>query len=340
MSERGATALPAALATLAVAVALTGAVADLARTEVMLARYRLTTAAALGAADACLARVVAALPVGWEVDGVLAGPDAVAGTPDDGLVPAPAGCAVRAQAAPGPPLPWRVVLEVAADARGGHRALAAVVGRARPPGAGTLLWLAAPPVRGAVAGRLVLEGADADDPSLPAAAGFAAPAEPEALDAWAAGEAGLAASAATGSPVAAPPPSLAALAARLAGVGPVGAAVLVPAGPAPLALAYVAGDLAVAGTLAGAGLLFVDGTLDIQGRLDFKGLVVATGGVRVRPGAVFTLEGSGWLAGDPARQLVVEGEMQVRHAHTALDAVDQRLPLPRRAAVLGLRDLG
>src|SRR5206468_1809007 len=73
---RGSTALPAALATLAVSAALGAAVAELSRIEVVLAEQRRAASVALAACDACAAEAVAALPVGWDFDPLLAGPDA------------------------------------------------------------------------------------------------------------------------------------------------------------------------------------------------------------------------------------------------------------------------
>src|SRR5207247_8924931 len=61
---RGSTALPAALATLAVSAALGAAVAELSRIEVVLAEQRRAASVALAACDACAAEAVAALPVG------------------------------------------------------------------------------------------------------------------------------------------------------------------------------------------------------------------------------------------------------------------------------------
>jgi len=100
-SQHGGTALPAALVALVVAASFAAALADLARTEVILARYRQVAAAALAAADACLAAVVAAMPPGWDFDPLLAGPDGVTGTGDDGMLVAPAGCTATARRPPG-----------------------------------------------------------------------------------------------------------------------------------------------------------------------------------------------------------------------------------------------
>ena len=116
---------------------------------------------------------------------------------------------------------------------------------------------------------------------------------------------------------------------------------LVPASPSP-AIAFIAGDLVVSGALAGAGLLFVDGTLDIQGALDFTGVVVAAGGVRVATGGRLEVAGALWLAaaGTSSPVLDVAGSLTVRRDADAMTTADRMLSLPRRAVLLGLKDLG
>src|SRR5437870_7927874 len=126
--RRGGSSLPAALAALAVSVSFTAALADLARTEVILARYRRAATAALAAADGCLAGLVAATPPGWDFDTVLAGPDGVAATADDGTLVAPAGCTAAARRPPGAATPARLLVTVAAAAAGGRLRLEAIVG--------------------------------------------------------------------------------------------------------------------------------------------------------------------------------------------------------------------
>src|SRR5881397_360801 len=120
---RGGSSLPAALAALAVSVSFTAALADLTRTEVILARFRRAATAALAAADGCLAGLVAATPPGWDFDAALAGPDGAAA--------------------------------------GGRRRLEAIVGRSRAPGVPALLWLGGAPAAGTIAGTLDVDGTDA-----------------------------------------------------------------------------------------------------------------------------------------------------------------------------------
>jgi hypothetical protein len=331
-------ALPAALAAVAVSAALAGALAELTRIEVIVARQRQSAAAALAAVDACLAGIVVAIPPGWDFASLLAGPDGVTGSADDGQLSTRPGCQASARAAAS-----AVHLTVAGDASGGRRTLDALVGRDRSPGLESLLWLGEPPAAGTISGALQLDGADPADPAAPDRASLAAPAAPPVLDAWSRGEAPhLVASPHTGLPVRGAPPPLALLDTRLRAALPAGAEALVATGPPPPTLALVAGDLTVPGTLYGAGLLLVEGTLDVAGSLDFAGVVIATRGVRVGAGARLTVDGTLWVGASspPGQGLLVDGDLLVRHRRAPLDAADALLGLPRRAIVLGLRDLG
>ncbi|HUE30562.1 MAG TPA: hypothetical protein VMR79_06790 [Verrucomicrobiae bacterium] len=339
---RGSTALPAALAALAVSAALGAAVAELARIEVVLAVQRRAASVALAAADACAAEVVAALPVGWDLDAVPAGPDGRNGTPDDGVLATPAGCSGSARAAPGPADPPRALLRLEARAGGGRRALEALVGRDRAPGIPALLWLGAAP-GAAVSGTLALDGADADGAAASDSPGLGAPDEPDALDRWLAGEgAHVVSSGRTLPALRSPPPPLVALGERVRAAGPRGAEALVPTATPPPSLALVQGDLVVSDALFGAGLLFVDGLLDIRGTLDFSGVVVATGGVRVASAGRLTIGGALWVGAPAAGGLLLDvaGDVALRQQSAAIATADRLLALPRRPVLLGVRDLG
>jgi hypothetical protein len=321
----------------AVAGAVSAAVATLARTEVMLARNREVAAHALAAADGCLAAIIADLPAGWEFDELIAGPDDVAGTADDGARPAPPDCTAQLSPAPGPPLPFRALLDVEATAAGGRRHVHAVATRDPLPGVPALLWLADAASLVNIDGALDLDGADGGRPGVPARAPLAAPADPALLDAWLAAQAGRVA-VAPGSPppflVSAPP--LAALAVRLRAAGAAPGGTLVPAGLPPLALTLVAGDLVTAASALGRGLLFVDGRLDIGGSFEFNGVVVATRGIRVTAGARLDVAGAIWLGAGAT--LVVAGDARISALADAVDTADGLLRLPRPALLAGLRD--
>jgi hypothetical protein len=339
--NRGGVTLAAALATVVVAAALAAAVAEVTRAEILIARHRRATVLALAATDACLARVVAALPPGWDFGPTLAGADGAPGTADDGRLETPPGCVGSARPAPGPADPPRMVVTLAASAGGGRRVLDALVGRGIDPAVPALLWLGSPaPARGS--GRLALDGGDGD-PGLAPWAALAAPADPALLDGWAAaGTPPVAITPGTGPPIAAPAPPVAALAARLAALGAAGAETLGPAGGSSPTLTHVTGDLVVTDVLRGAGLLLVDGTLDIRGTLDFSGVVVAASGLRVAGGGRLAVAGAVWTGpgGVPGPALVIDGTLEVRGSGVALADVDGLLALPRAARLLGLRDVG
>jgi hypothetical protein len=335
--SRGAAVLPAALAAIAVSAALAAALVEVARVEVLVARHRQATTAALLAADACLAGVVADVPPTWDFDTLLVGPDGARGTADDGaLAPRPA-CTGSADVPPGPAAPPRARVRLSAAARRGRRTVEAILGLDPTPGVGTLLWLGRSPVAASIGGTIALDGADAADPAADAAS-VGAPEWPDTLDAWLASEAGrVVASPRTRPPLMATAPPLEALGARIRAAGPAGAEALVAGPPAPR-LAYVAGGLTVGGALRGAGLLFVDGALDIAGTLDFTGLVVVTGDVRIRAGGSLTIGGALWSGASGA--FAVDGDLGVRRDGAALATADGLVRLPRRAVLLGQRDLG
>ena len=330
--DRG-SALPAALLVVTVAAVAAASLATLARTEVLLARNRVSAVRALSAADGCVASVVSALPAGWGFEALLLGPDGASGTADDGATSAPSGCAAAFRPAPDPA---RALLNVEATAGEGRRALDAVVGRAAEPAIPALLWLSEAGTLGDVAGSLTFSGADPVRPGAPRAP-IAAPGDPALLDAWlAAHTGGVAVQSPAMAPFRAPAPPLAELATRARAAGALPSGTLVSAGTPPLALTLVTGDLAIGSAASGRGLLFVDGLLDITGTFEFSGVVVASAGIRVASGARLEIAGAVWL-GNWAT-LMVDGDAHVAADGAALDAADGLLRLPRRAVVGGMRD--
>ena len=335
--ERGATALPATLAAVAVSAALAGAVAEVVRIEVLVARHRQVAAAALATTDACLAALVAGVEPGWDFAAVLEGPDGRPGTADDGTLAAPPGCRASVRPAAGPAVPPRLTITVEGRVPGGRRVFDALAGRERRPGVPALLWLEEVPAADAVAGSLLLDGSDVADAAATDAAGLAAPADAAALDAWlAAAGSHVSLGTRTAPPLAAAAPPLAALAARARAAPHAGAEALVPGAPGAPALALVQSDLHLTAALHGAGLLLVDGVLEVDGSLAFAGVLVASGGVRIGPAARLDVDGVLWV-GDGLR---VDGTLALRQDQAAVDAADRLLELPRRTVVLGLRDLG
>lgn len=333
---RGAVFLPAAVLAIAVSTVLAAALAGIGRIETLLVSHRQRAAAALAAADACLARVTALLPAGWELDVLLAGPDGTPGTADDGTAVAPPGCVAALAAAPGPALPPRALLTVDARSDGGRRRIQAVLGRASDPGAPSLLWLASVGAVTSLAGLTTLDGVDPLDPARPIAA-LASPADATDLDAWIVAQGGrVVVASGTGAPLTAPSPPLDALCDRLRATGPPGAETLVPGAPVAVA-ALVPGDLRIDAPRRGAGVLVVEGRLEVDDALEFDGVLAVLGGLDIAPGATVRVGGTLWLANAPIR---LDGALVVRHAAGAVAAAEALLPLPRRARTTGLRDLG
>ncbi|HXJ36718.1 MAG TPA: hypothetical protein VMS22_22000 [Candidatus Eisenbacteria bacterium] len=334
---RGSVVLPVALVVLVIATVLSAGLAEVTRTELVIGRHRRVAAAALAAADACLARVVSVLPAGWDFRPALAGADGVLGTADDGAVPAPAGCTANLR--PGPLDAARPTLDVAASAAGGARALRATMGRAAGIGAQSLVWITDPTRLGSVTGTLALDANDPARPDAPALAGIAGPADASVIDAWLVAVPGVSSAAGTGAPLYAPAPPFAELEARMVALGAAPIFVSSPP-PAPATVTLASGDLVLDVGGAGAGVLVVQGRLDIRANFSFSGVVVAGGGLVVASGARFDLAGTLWLgaaAGAPA--LDVAGTVTVRHDVAALGAAEALVPLPRRARAVGMQDI-
>ena len=335
-AERG-FAVAAALLTLLVASTNGTTMAELARLEVVLARQRKTTTAALAALDACTEDAVTSLPAGWEFTDVVAGSDGIPGTADDGIIPLATGCTAVARAAPGGATSARLLLEVWATRGRGSRRLEAVARRRTEPGVPSLLWVTDGDNLGRVTGTLTLDGIDATETPR---AMLAAPAMPEALDAWIAAQGvAMIAAGGTAAPIWAVPPPLAALVARAAAAGAVSPDTgLTTALPATPRVTLSTGDLVVTSPRFGSGILLVDGVLRVASELAFTGVVVVTGGLRVEPSGTVSLQGALWLGAGSADALLVDGSASVVASAGALAAADALLPLPRRATLASVRD--
>ena len=329
-AEAGGATLATAIVVLLAASMLAGAVSDIARTELVIARDRRLLTRGLAAADLCLARTVAGLPAGWDQAAALAGADGVNGTADDGVLVAPSGCS--ATLLPGPLGALRPFLDVAAAVAGGRRRLRAIVG-VTPDPLPSLVWTSSATL-GLVTGHVELDGIDPARPDVLPLPAVASPDDPSLVDAWLAGMPGVTVVGATAAPRYAPAPPFAALRPRLLAQGAGSTFTAAPALPAA-ALHAVASDLTIASPGFGAGVLAVDGRLDIQADFSFSGIVAASGGVGVANGVTLRILGGLWV-GAPA--LNVAGELIVRHDRAAVDAAEALFRLPRRAAIAGLVD--
>jgi hypothetical protein len=329
--ERGAVAIATALVVILVATLLGAAVADVARIELVLSQTRRTLGRGLAAAEACLARVTAALPAGWDQASAIAGADGIAGTTDDGVLVAPSGCS--ASLLPGPLGSVRAYLDVAATVPGGGRRLRAIVAPSPDP-MPAVVWTTGSTPLGTVGGRLRIDGVDAARPDLAPLPGFATPDDPALVDAWLAANPGVSTVGATRRAAWAPGPPVQAIASRLLGSGAIPTFTPTTV-PSPPALHFVAGDTGISTPGMGAGILYVDGRLDIMADFAFSGIVAARGGVQVASGVRVQIDGGMWL-GLPAFD--VGGDVTVRHDRAALDAAGALFPLPRPAVIAGLLD--
>lgn len=337
MRRRDGFAMVAAMLALLLVALFGSTMAELGRMELLLARNGTRLATGLAALDECAAAVTRSLPLGWDFDGVLAGPDGTPGTADDGLVAAPPFCV--ATAAPLPGLPARLLLDLEAARAGGRRAGRALIGRARTPGPPALLWIDAADRAGRVPGTMVLDGAAAGEPPW---AGIAGPGDPTLLDAWIAAESGRARlQSPTVAPLWAPAPPLAAIvdAARLAGGAPPATA-LAPAAPAPELLGLAEGDLDVAGARWSRGVLIVTGRLRVggAGTLTHEGLLVAAGGVDVATGGALAVRGAVWAGTWAPGAVDVAGALRVSADPAALERAATILTLPHEPRLIGWLD--
>jgi len=334
MGGRRGFAMVGALLALVVATLFTATLADLGRGELVIARNEQRAAVALAALDGCTAVVLRALPLGWWFDDVLAGPDGVGGTLDDGALPTPAGCVGTATAVAAAAPRLRVVLE--ASRGGGRRRGEAIVGRAATPGPAALLWLPDGARAGLVAGTLALDGAAGDG----AWAGLAAASEPSVLDLWASRQPGhVRTTPSTPAPIWSPAPPVAALvvAARAAAAVPAEAALGSDPTLAP-ALGLADGRLTIASPRWARGILIVAGRLEVHATLDVDGLLVVGGGVHVAPGALLRVRGAVWSDTRSAAAFDVWGSAHVRRDPGALATGANMLTLPHEPRLVAWRD--
>jgi len=364
MNERGA-ALVAALIIAIILLPLGLFVVLQCRNDFLIQRNLRGEVEAFYVAEAGLEHAVAEIPAGQSFDSILAGPDRVAGTDDDGVFPFAEGSPAEF-----PYAPFRYdvhaasadnamirILSQGTGRNGATKTVAALVARA------PLVFT--PAALYAQADVTALDLGDAGfllsgfDHQLTDAAGqpsgFAAPlpalGTPQ-VDAEAALRQRLSAGAALDLVGAGGTPSIAAVAAldlqtylaallgrpehvTLSAVTPNGAVVLgTPDAPQ---LSIVAGDCDVAGRLSGNGILAVEGTLHVTGSLDFRGLLLALGGVVFESGSEATITGAFWRGSGVDDRLQLHGTGSIAYSSAALAAVDTAFQglLPRAAVVVG-----
>jgi hypothetical protein len=105
-------------------------------------------------------------------------------------------------------------------------------------------------------------------------------------------------------------------------------------------LSIVNGDLSVPGRLTGSGILIVRGALRVAGSVEFSGLVLALGAVQFEPSSSVTVVGTLWQGPSQDERLELRGNGAVVYSSTALAAVDRTFPglLPHAAVVAGWQE--
>ena len=105
-------------------------------------------------------------------------------------------------------------------------------------------------------------------------------------------------------------------------------------------ITIVAGDLRVPATLTGCGVLVIQGLWQVAGTVEFAGVVIVTGGIIFEPTSTVRLLGAVWRGptSDPRVQLFGAG--MLAYSSAALDLVDAALPglLPHAVQVVGWRE--
>lgn len=346
-------ALVAALGMLLVVLPLGAMAVWQSRLQQLMARSARADVEGLYAAEAALARAVAAVPPGVGVDELLVGPDGVGGTVDDGtfpfaVSPGPPDFGVVSTKAGNASAGGMVRLSVTVTAAGGRQTrVEALVRRAAAP-----FTPAAAHVEGdwwgeRTPGDVRFDGADhrLDDP--PDAPSGPAPPRPGLSSTGpvdrGGGQAG--GSGAGGSVAPAQPLGLGAViddlldepGAVLAAV-PSEAGVVLGTEAAPQ-LSILRGDVVVAASLGGAGILVVDGSLRISGTLAFAGLVVVRHGIRLDPGAAIHVTGALWTGALTGFDMLGAG--RVAYSSEALAYADRLAGgrLPRPVVVVGWREV-
>lgn len=350
--ERG-VALVAALGILLVALPLGALAVWYSRVQQLMARNARDDIEGLYAAEGALVRAVAAVPAGVGIDSLLAGPDGVSGSADDGAFPFAHLLGTGDES-----LPAAVVLEPGADGlvrmrvslrtpAGRETRVEALVRRARAPFTPATVHVDGDWWGERTPGDLRIDGADhrlGDPPDAPSgpdrprpALSATGPAERTGGGAGGGGSSGFGA--------AALPLGLPALVRDLlhepGGVRPgfpLEGALVCGTRESPQ-LTILSGDVEVTESLDGAGILVVDGTLSIRGSLGFTGLLLVRDGIRFDPAARLDVAGALWTG--VATGVELRGSGRLVYSSEALAEADAVVAgrLPRAPIVVGWREV-
>jgi len=335
-----------------------------ARMDLLMQRNLCAEIEAFYVAEAGLEHAVAEIQPGTSFDALLAGPDRLRGTPDDGGFPFSEG-----SPSPFPTLPLRYDVRVAQrqdgwldvtssgnGRNGAVKVVGAIVKRSPLPYTPAALYIEDDAAVDLGAADLMVSGNDhrgadaasvpsAAPPVIPALATSRADAEPELRRLLAGSAARLVGAGESPSIVATVPLDVQALVsagaqnpARIAVASTVATAVF---GSADAPRIAVADDLEVTEQLSGAGLLIVRGMLHVTGSLSFSGLVVALGGIICESSSSVYVTGALWRGASPDPRLYLAGHGAIAYSSAALTAADMAFPglLPHAVAVAGWQEV-
>ncbi len=362
-NQRG-TALVAALSISMILLPLGALVALQCRTDLAIQYNLRNDVETFYVAEAGLAHAVAEIGPGQSFAQLLAGPDHVKGTADDGAFPFAEGAP---SAFPYPPFRYDVqvvpsgssMLRIVSHATGAHgstKVLDTLVTRAPLPFAPSALYTETTNTNLVLADGFRLSGIDhqvlfppvpetAPATPLPALSTSRADAEPmlrEAISGAPAGQiSGAAAGVATVTPL-----DLGTYANSIINTPGAITCSAAPVGDAqwgtPQApqLSIVAGDLDVRGRLAGSGVLLVRGALHVAGIVEFSGVILVQGAILFEPSSTTTVVGTLWQAPSQDERLELRGSGIVAYSSNALSTIDHAFPalLPHAVVVAGWQE--
>lgn len=317
-------------------------------------------------AEAGLAHAVAEIPPGQSFDQILAGPDRIRGTADDGVFPFTEGAPA---AFPYPPYRYDVqavlkgpnmlnIISHASGMNGSAKVVETLVMRSPLPFTPSALYAETANTNLSLGGSFRLSGIDhqalfpplvqpppsAEIPALSTPRAEAEPALRTELSSAAPGQiTGMGAAPSVGTvqrldldtyatSVANTP------AAIVHAAGSVNDATWGTTGAPQLSI--VAGDLQVSGRLTGSGVLIVKGALQVAGALEFAGVVLVQGAVLFEPSSSITVVGTLWQAASQDERLELRGGGVIAYSSSALSDLDGAFPglLPHAVVVAGWRE--
>jgi hypothetical protein len=325
----------------------------LARSDLLLFRNLRDGTVTYYRAHGAIARSVAEVSAGYAFGSLLAGPDGLPGTADDGTVPAGdavPGCGVHALDDPDDPDPSTTIdgnqrirlLAQCTGPRSARRTVEAILGRSTTPFIPAALYVGRIDLD--LRASATLDGGDhAPGDALGAPSGPDDPV-PEAASPGIEVPTLLPSGVRTGrgAPITALPagkidaPSLTS---RVLMTAPPFLTSL-PEGPFGRAFIHVTGDERVNSPAAGAGFLIVEDDLEIDAPVEFSGVVIVGGSLRLSETGALSIRGFLWVRGDSPRPVVMaEGHLSVVYSSEAVTNVDRAFHLPRRASLLAEREI-